>query len=148
MDEKLIQRLESAVSRLEALSTGFHPAGAASTADAPGDAALDPSVVAFSDLIEQYVVRLSGAAEVIGGQVLEVTKLVQEAFAIQKELLIKLKQTQVRSLLCCVSSSFFCASRKCRSEPFRFWCWIGGFEFHVRYCEDIVALHMIMDLFE
>ncbi|TKY67555.1 Cyclase-associated protein 1 [Spatholobus suberectus] len=94
MDEKLIQRLESAVSRLEALSAGFHPsASPAGGADAP-DAALDPSVVAFADLIDQYVGRVSRAAEIIGGQVLEVTKLVQEAFVVQKELLIKLKHTQ------------------------------------------------------
>ena len=96
MDEKLIQRLESAVSRLESLSAGFHPSATQSGgADAP-DAALDPSIVAFADLIDQYVGRVSGAAEVIGGQVLDVTKLVQEAFNVQKELLIKLKQTQVR----------------------------------------------------
>lgn len=94
MDEKLIQRLESAVSRLESLSAGFQPsASPASTGD---DAVRDPSVVAFADLIDQYVARFSRAAEVIGGQVLDVSKLVQEAFNVQKELLIELKQTQVR----------------------------------------------------
>ncbi|KAG4994009.1 hypothetical protein JHK86_030836 [Glycine max] len=98
MDEKLIQRLESAVSRLESLSAGFHPSATQSGgADAP-DAALDPSIVAFADLIDQYVGRVSGAAEVIGGQVLDVTKLVQEAFNVQKELLIKLRQTQKPNL--------------------------------------------------
>lgn len=113
MEEKLIQRLESAVSRLEALSTGFNPAGSPSDAS---DAVLDPSVVAFGDLIDQYVGRLSGAAEIIGGQVLDVTKLVQEAFVVQKELLIKLKQNQVCH--CCILVSF--ASRKFRSVPVRF----------------------------
>ncbi|XP_027354339.1 cyclase-associated protein 1-like [Abrus precatorius] len=91
MDEKLLQRLESAVSRLEALSTRFPSAG--SGADA-SDAVLDPSVVAFGDLIDQYVARVSSTAEIIGGQVLDVTKFVREAFAVQKELLIKLKNTQ------------------------------------------------------
>lgn len=93
MDEKLIQRLESAVSRLEAISTGTHSASSPSDAS---DAAFDPSVVAFGDLIDQYVGRVSSAAEIIGGQVLEVTNRVKEAFAAQKELLIKLKHTQVR----------------------------------------------------
>ena len=92
MDENLIQRLESAVSRLEAISTGFNHA-ATSLSDA-SDAALDPSVVAFGDLIDQYVGRLCSAAEIIGGQVLEVTNRIKEAFAVQKELLIKLKHTQ------------------------------------------------------
>ncbi|RDY12976.1 Cyclase-associated protein 1, partial [Mucuna pruriens] len=91
MDEKLIQRLESAVSRLEALSTGF-PSSV--SRDGGADAALDPSVIAFADLIDQYVGRVSSAAEIIGGQVLDVTKLVQQAFTVQKELLIKLKYTQ------------------------------------------------------
>ena len=88
MEESLIQRLESAVSRLEALSAS--PAGGGAD-----DAALVPSVVAFGDLIDQHVGKVSGAAEVIGGQVLEVTNVVKEAFAVQKELLIKLKHTQV-----------------------------------------------------
>jgi len=94
MDEKLVQRLESAVSRLESLSAGFHPS--ASSAISADDAARDPSVVAFADLIDQHVARFSRAAEVIGGQVLDVSKLVQEAFGVQKELVIELKQTQVR----------------------------------------------------
>lgn len=91
MDEKLLQRLESAVSRLEALSAGGHSSAAPA---AGADAANDPSVVAFADLIDQHVARVSRAAETIGGQVLDVTKLVQEAFVVQKELLIKLKQSQ------------------------------------------------------
>jgi len=97
MDETLIKRLESAVTRLEALSTGIHHSAASSDGS---DAASDPSVVAFGDLIDQYVGRLSKAAEIIGGQVLDVTNRVKEAFSVQKELLIKLKQTQVRCFLC------------------------------------------------
>ncbi|WJX51462.1 F-actin-capping protein subunit alpha [Trifolium repens] len=91
MDEKLIQRLESAVSRLESISTGFHPATSPSDGS---DAAADPSIVAYGDLIDQFVGRVSSAAEIIGGQVLEVTNRVKDAFAVQKELLIKLKTTQ------------------------------------------------------
>lgn len=97
MDETLIKRLESAVTRLEALSTGIHHSASASDGS---DAASDPSVVAFVDLIDQYVGRLSKAADIIGGQVLDVTNRVKEAFSVQKELLIKLKQTQVRCFLC------------------------------------------------
>ncbi|XP_057748757.1 cyclase-associated protein 1-like [Arachis stenosperma] len=96
MEEKLIQRLESAVSRLEALSAGSH--GGAFTAGGGGggadDAARDPSVVAFGDLIDEHLSKLSAAAEVIGGQVLGISNVVKEAFAAQKELLITLKHTQ------------------------------------------------------
>ncbi|KAK3412522.1 hypothetical protein EUGRSUZ_I01265 [Eucalyptus grandis] len=42
----------------------------------------------------QYVARVSSAAEKIGGRVLDVTKVVGEAFSAQKELLIQIKQTQ------------------------------------------------------
>lgn len=90
MDEKLIQRLESAVARLEALSTG----GTSREVDVAA-ASSDPSIIAFEDLISQCVGRLSSAAEKIGGQVLDVTKVVKESFSAQKELLIKTKETQV-----------------------------------------------------
>ncbi|KAK7351850.1 hypothetical protein VNO77_11586 [Canavalia gladiata] len=89
MEEKLIARLESAVARLEALSSGFQ-GGGGDVADAP----VDPSIVAFGDLTDQYLARVSSASENIGGQVLEVTKIVQQAFAVQKQLLIQVKQTQ------------------------------------------------------
>ncbi|KAA8531385.1 hypothetical protein F0562_006119 [Nyssa sinensis] len=92
MEEKLIERLESAVGRLEALSGGFRQRG---WPESGGDAgALDPSIVAFDDLMAQFVGRVSSAAEKIGGPVLDVTKVVAEAFSVQKELLIKVKQIQ------------------------------------------------------
>ncbi|XP_028772621.1 cyclase-associated protein 1-like [Neltuma alba] len=94
MDQKLVERLESAVSRLEALSTGFHLRGGDSAALSGADVAVDPSIIAFGDLMDQYIGRFSTAAGKIGGQVLQVSKLVQEAFAVQKELLMKVKQTQ------------------------------------------------------
>ncbi|XP_016545626.2 cyclase-associated protein 1 isoform X2 [Capsicum annuum] len=94
MDEKLIQRLESAVIRLEALSVG----GGASVGDGVAAAALDPSIIAFDDLRSQFVGRVLGAAEKIGGQVLDVTKIVEEAFEAQRELLIKIKETQKPSM--------------------------------------------------
>ncbi|KAL7002703.1 F-actin-capping protein subunit alpha [Sarracenia purpurea var. burkii] len=92
MEEKLIERLESAVSRLEALSAGFRPG---ISPDSGGDAGpLDPSIVAFDDLVAQYIGRVSDAAEKIGGQVLDVTKVLAEAFSVQKELLVKIKKSQ------------------------------------------------------
>ncbi|KAL3538962.1 hypothetical protein ACH5RR_002328 [Cinchona calisaya] len=92
MDEKLIQRLESAVARLEALS---YRQGVSPPSEIGGDSAsTDPSIVAYEDLISQFVGRVSGAAEKIGGQVLDVTKIIEEAFSTQKELLIKVKQSQ------------------------------------------------------
>lgn len=94
MDEKLIQRLESAVSRMEALSVG----GGVSLGDGEVAAALDPSIIAFDDLRSQFVGRVRTAAEKIGGQILDATKIVEEAFEAQRELLIKIKETQVSFL--------------------------------------------------
>ncbi|XP_023511481.1 cyclase-associated protein 1-like [Cucurbita pepo subsp. pepo] len=92
MEEKLIQRLESAVCRLEALSTGFST-GSRSLGSGD-DAASDPSILAFEDLMRNCVRKVSDAAEKIGGQVLEVTRIVEEAFSVEKELLVTIKQTQ------------------------------------------------------
>lgn len=92
MEEKLVQRLEAAVSRLEALSVGFRPSG--SPEDLP-DAVLDPAIAGFDDLMQKCVGRVSAAAEKIGGKVLEVTKILEEAFFVQKDLLVKVKQSQV-----------------------------------------------------
>ena len=97
MDEKLIQRLESAVARLEALSTGFRAGGAPESGE---DAVSDPSILGFDDLMGQYFARVYSAAEKIGGQVLTVTKILKEAFSVQRELLVKIKQTQVGHNLC------------------------------------------------
>ncbi|XAR72815.1 hypothetical protein NMG60_11019583 [Bertholletia excelsa] len=91
MEEKLIERLEAAVVRLEAISAVQPGNSPASRGDAT---AMDSSTVAYDDLISQYVGRVSAAAEKIGGQVLDSTKILAEAFAVQKELLVQLKQTQ------------------------------------------------------
>ncbi|KAL5715240.1 F-actin-capping protein subunit alpha [Ranunculus cassubicifolius] len=91
MDEKLIQRLESAVARLESLSSsGFHP----QIEDGGVDVKLDPSIIAFDDLMDQNFSRISSAAEKIGGKVVDMTKSLKEAFSVQRELLIKVKQSQ------------------------------------------------------
>lgn len=103
MEEELIKRLEAAVTRLEGISSnvgggvilsrgGDFSAGGAGTDVA---AATDPSILAYEDLISQCVGRALGAAEKIGGPVLDVTKIVAEAFATQKDLLVKIKQSQV-----------------------------------------------------
>lgn len=103
MDESLIKRLEAAVTRLEGISsTG---GGGVTTLSRGGDfssgagtdaaASSDPSILAYEDLISQCVGRALSAAEKIGGPVLDVTKIVAEAFATQKDLLVRIKQTQV-----------------------------------------------------
>lgn len=92
MDGKLIERLEAAVARLEALSVAG--GSARGLPDSGVEVASDPSIVAFDDLMAQYAARISGAAEKIGGQVLDVTKILLEAFSVQKKLLIEIKQTQ------------------------------------------------------
>ena len=97
MEGKLIERLEAAVARLEAL-----PAAGVSSRGLPDsgvEVASDPSIVAFDNLMAQYAARVSGAAEKIGGQVLDVTKILLEAFSVQKKLLIEIKQTQVTVFL-------------------------------------------------
>ncbi|XP_051132753.1 cyclase-associated protein 1-like [Andrographis paniculata] len=87
MDENLIKRLESAVTRLESLAGG-------AAAESGGDAAKDASISAFDDLISQYVGSVMSAAEKIDGQVLDVSRIIQQAFHVQKDLLIKIKETQ------------------------------------------------------
>ncbi|KAK9053364.1 hypothetical protein SSX86_029997 [Deinandra increscens subsp. villosa] len=88
MDEKLTQRLEAAVTRLESLSRGSQPHAAAP------NAASEPSIVAFDDLITDYVGKVSAAAEKIGGQVRDITNVLSHAFLVQKELLVNVKRTQ------------------------------------------------------
>ncbi|KAL4280235.1 hypothetical protein GQ457_03G002770 [Hibiscus cannabinus] len=93
MEPKLVERLEAAVARLEALAAG----GGVSSRGLPdigSDMSSDPSIVAFNDLMDQYAAKVSDAAEKIGGQVLDVTKLLLEAFSVQKQLLVDIKQTQ------------------------------------------------------
>lgn len=103
MEESLIKRLEAAVTRLEGISSN---GGGGVTLSRGGDfsaaavagtdvAASDPSILAYEDLISQCVGRALSAAEKIGGPVLDVTKIVAEAFATQKDLLVRIKQTQV-----------------------------------------------------
>ncbi|NP_001316954.1 cyclase-associated protein 1-like [Gossypium arboreum] len=92
MEAKLIERLEAAVARLESLSAGgISDRG---LPDGVDEVSSDPSILTFDDLMAQYAARVSAAAEKIGGQVLDVTKLVLEAFPVQKKLLIEIKQTQ------------------------------------------------------
>ncbi|WOK95584.1 cyclase-associated protein 1-like [Canna indica] len=87
MEKDLVARLEAAVARLEALSAA--PAGL--VADA---VALDPAIAAFDELVEKSLGRLSAAADKIGGKVQEATKILAEAFAVLRELLVKAKQCQ------------------------------------------------------
>ncbi|KAK1423877.1 hypothetical protein QVD17_19186 [Tagetes erecta] len=88
MDDKLLQRLESAVVRLESLSGGSQPK------DIAGGTASEPSIVAYDDLIVEYAGKVSAAAEKIGGEVKDVTNVLTRAFHVQKELLVNIKQTQ------------------------------------------------------
>ena len=113
MEEKLISRLESAVTRLESLSAGGFSGGGEISRDA---SAAGPSIAAFDDLISQYVTNVISVAENIGGQVLDISKVIEEAFNVQKELLVEISQTQVNlfdshklhaTLLRCSSKSAF-----------------------------------------
>jgi len=92
MGEALIGRLEAAVSQLEALSGGAR-GGLSDTASAQ-----DPPIVAFDDLVASALGRVSAAAGKIGADVAEVTGLVERAFLVGKDLLVRTNQTQVRLL--------------------------------------------------
>lgn len=108
MEGKLIERLEAAVARLEALSLSAGDVSARGLPDSDIEVSSDPSIVAFDDMMAQYAARVSAAAEKIGGQVLDVTKILLEALSVQKKLLIEIKKTQVTILTS--SSPFFFAS--------------------------------------
>lgn len=95
MEGKLVERLEAAVGRLEALAGGGGISARGLPDSGGGDVYSDPSIVAFDDLMDQYAAKVSGAAEKIGGQVLDVSKLLLEAFSVEKKLLMEIKQTQV-----------------------------------------------------
>ncbi|KAF8769413.1 hypothetical protein HU200_006442 [Digitaria exilis] len=93
MGEALIGRLEAAVSRLEALSAGAHPS-IAPRGLSDDASAKDPAILAFDDLVAGALGRVSMAAGKIGAEVVEVTRLVEKAFLVGKDLLIRTKQTQ------------------------------------------------------
>nr|GMC82926.1 cyclase-associated protein 1-like [Ipomoea batatas]GMC84956.1 cyclase-associated protein 1-like [Ipomoea batatas]GMC87051.1 cyclase-associated protein 1-like [Ipomoea batatas] len=92
METKLVERLESVADRLEALCSGGFQASRSLNVD--GYAATDPSIVVFDGLISQYIGAITSAAEKIGGQVLDASMILEEAFFVEKQLLIKVKETQ------------------------------------------------------
>ncbi|BAF23848.1 cyclase-associated protein 1 [Oryza sativa Japonica Group] len=95
MDEALVGRLEAAVSRLEALNGA---AGATARGGYGGQvdhaSAHDPAILAFDELVAGAVGRVSAAAGKIGAEVAEVTRVLEKAFLVGKDLLVRTKQTQ------------------------------------------------------
>ena len=94
MEKSLVERLEAAVARLESLPLGSQPAISSRDLGAV-DSPSDPAILAFDDFVEKSLGRVSAAAEKIGGKVSEATKILGEAFAAERDLLIKAKQCQV-----------------------------------------------------
>ncbi|XP_042450823.1 cyclase-associated protein 1-like isoform X1 [Zingiber officinale] len=93
MEKELVGRLEAAVARLEALAVaGSRAAPPGLVADEPD--AVDPAIAALDELVQNYLGRLSAAADKIGSKVQETTKILAEAFSVLKELLVKAKQCQ------------------------------------------------------
>lgn len=92
MEKSLVERLEAAVARLESLPLGSQ--AAISSRDLAVDSASDPAIVAFDELVEKSLGRVSAAAEKIGGQVLVATKILAEAFAVERDLIVKAKRCQ------------------------------------------------------
>jgi adenylyl cyclase-associated protein len=92
MEESLRGRLEAAVSRLEGIDARTHSSSATrGVADVN-----DPAILAFDELIAGALRRVSAAAGKIGVDVAEMTRLVEKAFLVGKDLLIRTKRTQVR----------------------------------------------------
>uniref|UniRef100_A0A453H941 Adenylyl cyclase-associated protein n=1 Tax=Aegilops tauschii subsp. strangulata TaxID=200361 RepID=A0A453H941_AEGTS len=92
MEKALVERLEAAVARLEAVAAS----GASAARDFGGaSASSDPAILAYDDFLAEAFGRLNAAAEKIGGTVLEATSVLAEAFAVAKDLLILAKQYPV-----------------------------------------------------
>ncbi|GJN03660.1 hypothetical protein PR202_ga21130 [Eleusine coracana subsp. coracana] len=94
MEEALIGRLEAAVSRLEAVNAGQHHPSITPRDLVDDASARDPAILAFDELVAGALGRVSTAAGKIGGDVAEVTGLVEKAFLIAKDLLVRTKQTE------------------------------------------------------
>ncbi|AQK63293.1 Adenylyl cyclase-associated protein [Zea mays] len=95
MEVALVERLEAAVARLEAAVAS----GASLASTAPRDfdaleARSDPAIMAYDEFVAEAVGRLTAAAEKIGGKVLDATKVLAEAFAVAKDMLVQAKQHQ------------------------------------------------------
>jgi adenylyl cyclase-associated protein len=95
MEAALVERLEAAVARLEAAVASGASLASAAPRDVDVPAAADPAIVAYEEFVGEAVGRLTAAAEKIGGKVLDATKLLAEAFAVAKDLLVQAKQLQV-----------------------------------------------------
>lgn len=94
MEKELMTRLEAAVARLEGLSAAT-PAPAASSGGICHDATPDKSISAFDDLVSDSLGRVLDAAGKIGGEVLDATKVLEEAFSALKQLIVESKHCQV-----------------------------------------------------
>lgn len=107
----IVQRLEAAVARLESIegrsttaSARALPADVSVSAGSPA-ASLDASVSAFDSLIDSDVARVLAAAQKIGGQVLQGSQVLKEAFSVERGIILaiaKCKQpdaTELQKLL-------------------------------------------------
>uniref|UniRef100_A0A0C9RUY9 Adenylyl cyclase-associated protein n=1 Tax=Wollemia nobilis TaxID=56998 RepID=A0A0C9RUY9_9CONI len=106
--ETLVARLEAAVSRLETIESklGLQSTSSSSVPAIPRESALLPSITAsaasgdndspniseYDQLLEKSFGRVLGAAEKIGGQVLESTLLLKSALAVHRDFLLKIKK--------------------------------------------------------
>ena len=71
---------------------GFRTLGSPEASDG---APVDSSILAFDDFLGQYMSRVTSVREKFGRKALEGSMILEEAFSFLKELLIKVKQTQV-----------------------------------------------------
>lgn len=102
-----MERLEAAVSRLEAFNAKL-PSAAGASLDDESQGSADPAIIAYDEMIQNSLGRVLTAAQKIGGQVLDVTKILEQSFLVQKDLLNKAKQCKV-AFLSGLAFFLFCA---------------------------------------
>ncbi|GLJ30362.1 hypothetical protein SUGI_0600780 [Cryptomeria japonica] len=98
--ETLVGRLEAAVSKLEALESrlGLDSSGpSVSKREAPPvpistPSVDDPRISEYDQFVEKSLGKVLSAAEKIGGQVLDATLVLKDAFAVHRAFLLKIKQ--------------------------------------------------------
>lgn len=97
--EELVARLEAAVSKLEFIGSkvGVAPSPSASSSARefqapPTSSVANPGINEYDELVQKSVGRVLGAAEKIGGQVLQSTHILKDAFAAQRDLLLNFKK--------------------------------------------------------
>eukprot|EP01018_Ginkgo_biloba_P002006 Gb_04306 [translate_table: standard] len=103
--ETLVTRLEAAVSRLESIEAklGLGSSSFSSTRaiEESPISSVDPSISEYDELVGKSLGRVLGNAEKIGGQVLEGTLVLKDAFGAQRDILLNFKKCKATRVVSC-----------------------------------------------